>query len=75
MQPILNGLIFQLRSRSDNRPDVQWNTDGVHHNYEVDRSKKNSDRHKKVIEKNDPKAEFEYELIIDGLTPFDRIIK
>lgn len=59
----------------NNRPDVQWNADGVHHNYEVDRSKKNSDRHKKVIEKNDPKAEFEYELIIDGLTPFDRIIK
>ena len=59
----------------NNRPDVQWNTDGVHHNYEVDRTMKNSDRHKKVIEANDPKAEFEYELIIDGLTPFDRIIK
>lgn len=42
---------------------------------EVDRTRKNSDRHKKVIEANDPKAAFEYELIIDGIIPFDKIIK
>lgn len=42
---------------------------------EVDRTRKNSDRHKKVIEANDPKAEFEYELIIDGFVPFDKTIK
>ena len=40
---------------------------------EVDRTRKNSDRHKKVIEANDPKAEFERE-IIDGITPLDPII-
>lgn len=66
---------FEGNKVGNNRPDVQWNAGGVHHNYEVDRTKKNSDRHKKVIEKNDPKAEFEYELIIDGFTLFDKIIK
>ncbi len=66
---------FEGNKVGNNRPDVQWNAGGVHHNYEVDRTKKNSDRHKKVIEKNDPKAEFEYELIIDGLVPFDKTIK
>lgn len=66
---------FEGNKVGNNRPDVQWNADGVHHNYEVDRTKKNSDRHKKVIEGNDPKAEFEYELLEDGLAPFNKIIK
>lgn len=66
---------FEGNKVGNNRPDVQWNADGVHHNYEVDRTRKNSDRHKKVIEANDPKAAFEYELIIDGLVPFDKTIK
>ena len=66
---------FEGNKVGNNRPDVQWNADGIHHNYEVDRSRKNSDRHKKVIEANDPKAAFEYELIIDGLVPFDKTIK
>lgn len=66
---------FEGNKVGNNRPDVQWNADGVHHNYEVDRTRKNSDRHKKVIEANDPKAAFEYELIIDGLVLFDKTIK
>ena len=36
-------------------------------------TKKNSNRHNEVIKNNDPKSEFERE-IIDGITPLDPII-
>ena len=47
----------------NNRPDVQWDKDGVHYNLEVDRSPKNSNRHKSVIEHNDSRAVFKRALL------------
>lgn len=37
----------------NNRPDVQYDKDGVHHNEEFDRNQKRSDEHIKRIKKND----------------------
>ena len=49
--------------RGKNRPDVQWNNNDVHYNLEVDRSPKNSNRHKSVIEHNDSRAVFKKALL------------
>ena len=46
----------------NNRPDVQYNKDGVHHNCEVDRTKRNA-THEEVIRKNDPNSIYEVEII------------
>ncbi len=48
-------------------------SNGIRIMYEVDRNLKNSNRHNEVIKNNDPKSEFERE-IIDGITPLDPII-
>jgi hypothetical protein len=40
----------------DNRPDVQYNLDGVHHNWEVDRDPVRSTAHGDRITANDPNA-------------------
>ena len=47
----------------NNRPDVQYNKDEVHYNYEVDRSATNNAAHERVIRKNDPNSIFEGEII------------
>lgn len=47
----------------NNRPDVQYNKDGIHYNYEVDRSAANNSAHKEVIKNNDPNSVFEGEII------------
>lgn len=47
----------------NNRPDLQWDKDGVHYTFEVDRNMRNSNRHRDVITGQDPQAEFEFELI------------
>ncbi|MBR5598302.1 MAG: RHS repeat-associated core domain-containing protein, partial [Lachnospiraceae bacterium] len=41
-----------------NRPDVQWDYNGVHHILEVDRTLVNNRKHKQIIELNDPNAIF-----------------
>ena len=46
----------------NNRPDIQYNKDGVHHNCEVDRTKRNA-THEEVIRKNDPNSIYEVEII------------
>jgi multisubunit Na+/H+ antiporter MnhC subunit len=46
-----------------NRPDLQWDKDGIHHNYEVDRNVKNNVKHERVIRQNDPNAIYEKEII------------
>ena len=43
----------------NNRPDIQYNKDGKHHNVEVDRNIRNSKRHETKIKENDPDSEFE----------------
>ena len=47
----------------NNRPDVQYNKDGQHYNYEVDRSAANNTAHEQVIKSNDPNSIFEGEII------------
>ena len=47
----------------NNRPDVQYNKNEVHYNYEVDRSATNNAAHERVIRKNDPNSIFEGEII------------
>ena len=47
----------------NNRPDVQYNKDGKHYNYEVDRSATNNAAHEQVIKNNDPSSIFEGEII------------
>lgn len=47
----------------NNRPDLQYNIDGVHYNFEVDRSEVNSERHRSVILNNDPYSVFEKRII------------
>ena len=47
----------------NNRPDVQYNKDGSHYNYEVDRSVTNNSAHEQVIKNNDPSSIFEGEII------------
>lgn len=42
----------------NNRPDIQWDNNDVHHNLEVDRSIKNNNKHEVVIKKNDPNSIF-----------------
>jgi hypothetical protein len=43
----------------NNRPDVQYDKDGVHHNVEYDTKHRSSDKHRETIEKNDPNAKNE----------------
>ena len=43
----------------NNRPDIQYNKDGKHHNVEVDRNIRNNKRHETKIKENDPDSEFE----------------
>ncbi|CAK7026722.1 MAG: hypothetical protein DELT_02603 [Desulfovibrio sp.] len=40
----------------NNRPDIQYDLDDIHHNEEFDTKKSQSDKHKKTVPKNDPKA-------------------
>ena len=47
----------------DNRPDVQYDLDGNHHNYEVDTTKSGSTRHQEVLPANDPNAINEFDLL------------
>ena len=42
----------------NNRPDVQWDNDGIHHNLEVDRTTNNNKHHEQVVKKNDPNSIF-----------------
>uniref|UniRef100_UPI00286F2439 RHS repeat-associated core domain-containing protein n=1 Tax=Anaerosporobacter sp. TaxID=1872529 RepID=UPI00286F2439 len=46
-----------------NRPDVQYNKNGVHHNVEFDTVKKSSTKHQQTIPGNDPNAKNMYEVI------------
>ncbi len=46
-----------------NRPDVQFNKSGKHHNVEFDRNIKSSEKHRMDIETNDPYSINEYYLI------------
>ncbi|MBQ8421752.1 MAG: hypothetical protein IJX11_05775 [Bacteroidales bacterium] len=55
----------------NNRPDVQWNHDGVHYILEVDRTEINSERHRFVIQNNDPYSVFE-KRIITGYEVFNQ---
>ena len=47
----------------NNRPDLQYNVDGIHYNFEVDRSEVNSERHRSAILNNDPYSVFEKRII------------
>ena len=47
----------------NNRPDVQYNKDGKHYNYEVDRNAANNAAHEQVIKNNDPSSIFKGEII------------
>lgn len=48
----------------NNRTDIQYDDiNDVHHNVEVDNNPKQSERHRKVVDANDPKAVNEYILI------------
>ncbi len=47
----------------NNRPDIQYDKDGVHYNIEVDNSHKNSINHGKTIQKNDPNSNVELIII------------
>lgn len=40
----------------NNRPDIQFDKDGVHTNVEYDTRKSSSLKHKEVLDKNDPTA-------------------
>jgi hypothetical protein len=42
-----------------NRPDVQFDRDGTHHNVEYDHSSSASKKHGETIKKNDPKSTVE----------------
>ncbi len=39
-----------------NRPDLQWDEDGVHYNYEVDNNPARSSVHAQQIQQNDPNS-------------------
>ena len=54
---------FDGNKVGNNRPDVQYNKDGKHYNYEVDRSVTNNATHEQVIKNNDPSSIFEGEII------------
>ena len=54
---------FNGNKVGNNRPDVQYNKDGHHYNYEVDRSATNNAAHEQVIKSNDPGSIFEGEII------------
>ena len=41
-----------------NRPDVQFDLDGKHYNIEMDRTLRNSNKHKNKINTNDPNSQF-----------------
>ncbi len=43
----------------NNRPDIQYDKNGQHHNVEYDHSAKNSAKHGKTIKKNDPNSHVE----------------
>jgi hypothetical protein len=47
----------------DNRPDAQYDLEGKHINYEVDRSSTNSQNHVNKIKQNDPNAEIQKDII------------
>lgn len=47
----------------NNRPDIQRDLDGIHHNLEVDRNVRNNVKHERVIRKNDPEAIYEKEIL------------
>jgi hypothetical protein len=46
-----------------NRPDVQFDKDGIHHNEEYDLSKSRSEEHRRVIERNDPNSKNDFHLL------------
>jgi len=50
----------------NNRPDVQYDRDGVHHNVEYDTNQRSSDRHRSTIERNDPNAKNEFNRVGGG---------
>jgi len=50
----------------NNRPDVQYDRDGTHHNVEYDTNQRSSDRHRPTIERNDPNASNEFNRVGGG---------
>ena len=46
-----------------NKPDLQWDKDGEHNNWEIDRTQRSSERHQCEIPKNDPKSKNTFERI------------
>ena len=54
------------QKKGTNRPDIQYDLNDVHHNEEFDTKKSSSDKHKKVIAKNDPKAKNKFWMVKKG---------
>ncbi len=46
-----------------NRPDVQYDKDGQHHNVEYDNIERNSVKHRDVISRNDPNSKIETNIL------------
>lgn len=44
----------------NNRPDIQFDKNGIHTNVEYDTKQSSSDKHKKIIDTNDPDARNKY---------------
>ena len=47
----------------NNRPDIQYDMDGVHHTEEFDYNPANSQRHYETIKQNDPSTEINLNII------------
>lgn len=50
----------------NNRPDIQFNKDGVHTNIEYDTQKRSMEHHRKVVTDNDPNARNKFYKINDA---------
>lgn len=47
----------------NNRPDIQYDLDGIHYNIEIDTNASRSEMHGNVIRQNDPNAKIELIII------------
>ncbi len=54
---------FYGNTVGNNRPDLQFNKKGKHHNIEFDLRKSSSDKHREVVNRNDPNAVNEFKMI------------
>ena len=54
---------FEGNTVGNNRPDVQYNKDGIHYNIEYDTKSASLNKHKKTIPQNDPNSINEFNLI------------